>query len=51
MYSQLWNNVAKEVNVEFPDYTWMDHLGRAVPSYLPREDVRKYLEGKKYTLD
>ena len=45
MYEQLWNNVPKEANVEFPDYTFMDHFGKAVPSYLPRDIVRQYLEG------
>lgn len=35
----------KEASLEYPDYTFMDHYGVAVPSYLPREAAREYLEG------
>ena len=49
MYQELWNNTPKEANTEFPDYTWYDHFQEAVPSYLPRADVKKYLEGKQKT--
>ena len=30
---------------ELPDYTWDEHFGRELPSYLPREMVFDYLQG------
>ena len=48
MYQHLWINVMKEASMEYPDYTFLDHYGgKPVPSYLPREAIREYLEGKK----
>lgn len=35
MYSQLWTNFPKEI-FEFPDYTFEEHFGKSVFSYLPR---------------
>ena len=27
---------------EFPDYTWEEHFGKVMPSYIPRELFRDY---------
>lgn len=49
MYQGLFINAPKE-NYEFPYYTFMDHWGKATPSYPPRLGMRGYLEArfKKY---
>ena len=44
MYKALWMNGPKEA-CELPDYTWDEHFGRELPSYLPREMVFDYLQG------
>ena len=44
MYQALWMNGPKEA-CELPDYTWDEHFGRELPSYLPREMVFDYLQG------
>ena len=46
MYRNLWAIGAKE-NVEFIDYTFEDHFGKELPSYLPREMYKRYLDGKQ----
>ncbi len=43
MYHGLFINAPKE-NYEFPYYTFMDHWGKATPSYPPRLGMRGYLE-------
>lgn len=43
-YRYLWSNGPKEA-LEFPDYTFEDHFGRAIPSYPPREVLFDYLTG------
>jgi hypothetical protein len=45
MYRNLWSIGAKE-SMEFKDYTFQDHFGKELPSYLPRELHRRYLDGK-----
>lgn len=45
MYSGLYINAPKE-NYEFPYYTFMDHWGKATPSYPPRLAMRGYLEAR-----
>ena len=45
MYRYLWSNGPKEA-LEFPDYTFEDHYGRAIPSFPPREVLFDYLQGK-----
>ncbi|XP_053400389.1 uncharacterized protein LOC123556318 [Mercenaria mercenaria] len=47
MYKNLWCNSPKET-IEFPDYTYEDHFGKAIPSYPPRPVLRDYLEGRSY---
>ena len=44
MYRDLWSNSPKEC-LEYPDYTFGDHFGKAIPSFPPREVLREYLEG------
>jgi trimethylamine monooxygenase len=45
MYKGLYINAPKE-NYEFPYYTFMDHWGKATPSYPPRLAMRGYLEAR-----
>ena len=45
MYRYLWSNGPKEA-LEFPDYTFEKHYGRAIPSFPPREVLFNYLRGK-----
>lgn len=45
MYRYLWSNGPKEA-LEFPDYTFEDHFGKAIPSFPPREVLFDYLQGK-----
>ena len=45
MYQGLWGNGPKE-GLELPDYTFDEHFGKPVPSYLPREAIYDYLKGK-----
>ncbi|XP_060604780.1 trimethylamine monooxygenase-like isoform X1 [Ruditapes philippinarum] len=45
MYRNLWTIGAKE-SMEFKDYTFQDHFGKELPSYLPRELHRRYLDGR-----
>ena len=45
MYKRLQINSPKEV-LEFPDYSYKEHFGRRVPSYLYREEMLKYMEGR-----
>ena len=45
MYRYLWANGPKE-KLEFPDYTFQDHYGKAIPSFPPREVLFDYLQGK-----
>lgn len=44
MYKHLWSNGPKE-GLEYPYYTFTDHFGKAIPSFLPRPAMRDYLEG------
>lgn len=45
MYRYLWSNGPKEC-LEFPDYTFEDHFGKAIPSFPPREVLFDYLKGR-----
>jgi len=45
MYRYLWSNGPKEA-LEFPDYTFEDHYGKAIPSFPPREVLFDYLQGR-----
>jgi len=45
MYRYLWSNGPKEA-LEFPDYTFEDHFGKAIPSFPPREVLFDYLQGR-----
>ena len=45
MYQGLWSNGPKE-GVEYPDYTFDEHFGKAIPSYPPREVLYDYLKGE-----
>ncbi|XP_060596796.1 trimethylamine monooxygenase-like [Ruditapes philippinarum] len=46
MYNDLWTNAPKESNIEFPGYTFEDHYGKSVPSYISVPVVKDYLEGR-----
>ena len=45
MYYDLWIN-NPTCNNEYPDYTYEEHFGKVLPSYVPRAVVRDYIEGK-----
>ena len=45
MYRYLWSNGPKEV-LEFADYGFEEHFGRAIPSYPPREVLLNYIKGR-----
>ena len=45
MYRFLWSNGPKEC-LEFADYTFTEHFGRAIPSFPPREALRDYIVGR-----
>ena len=47
MYYDLWIN-NPTCNNEYPDYTYEEHFGKILPSYVPRAVVRDYLEGKMH---
>jgi len=44
MYHNLWTNSPKEC-VEFADYTFDEHFGKPIASYLPRHVMFDYIEG------
>jgi trimethylamine monooxygenase len=45
MYRYLWSNGPKEC-LEFADYTFEEHFGRAIPSYPPRAVLHDYIAGR-----
>jgi trimethylamine monooxygenase len=45
MYRYLWSNGPKEC-LEFADYTFEEHFGRAIGSYPPREVLWDYIKGR-----
>ena len=45
MYRYLWSNGPKEC-LEFGDYSFDAHFGKAIPSFPPREVLRDYLIGR-----
>ena len=45
MYRYLWSNGPKEC-LEFADYTFEKHFGRAIPSYPPRAVLTDYVKGR-----
>lgn len=45
MYRNLWSNGPKEV-LEFADYTFDEHFGRAISSYPPRPVLWDYISGR-----
>eukprot|EP00091_Calanus_sinicus_P013387 TRINITY_DN2972_c0_g1_i6.p1 TRINITY_DN2972_c0_g1~~TRINITY_DN2972_c0_g1_i6.p1 ORF type:complete len:157 (-),score=39.59 TRINITY_DN2972_c0_g1_i6:212-682(-) len=45
MYRYLWSNGPKEC-LEFPQYTFEEHYGKAIPSFPPREVLFDYLKGR-----
>lgn len=45
MYRYLWSNGPKEC-LEFADYTFEEHFGRAIPSYPPRAVLWDYIKGR-----
>ncbi len=45
MYRFLWSNGPKEC-LEFADYTFQEHFGRAIPSFPPREVLFDYIAGR-----
>ncbi|HLS71401.1 MAG TPA: NAD(P)/FAD-dependent oxidoreductase [Chitinophagaceae bacterium] len=45
MYRYLWSNGPKEC-LEFGDYTFMDHFGKPISSYPPREVLYDYIKGR-----
>lgn len=45
MYRYLWSNAPKEC-LEFADYTFDEHFGRAIPSYPPRAVLKDYIMGR-----
>jgi trimethylamine monooxygenase len=45
MYRYLWSNGPKEC-LEFADYSFEEHFGRAIPSYPPRAVLQDYIAGR-----
>ncbi|MDX1710443.1 MAG: NAD(P)/FAD-dependent oxidoreductase [Rhodovibrionaceae bacterium] len=45
MYRYLWSNGPKEC-LEFADYSFEDHFGKAIPSFPPREPLADYILGR-----
>ena len=45
MYRYLWSNGPKEC-LEFADYTFDEHFGKALPSFPPREVLYDYILGR-----
>jgi len=45
MYRHLWSNGPKEC-LEFSDYYFEEHFGKAIPSYPPREVLQDYITGR-----
>lgn len=45
MYRYLWSNGPKEC-LEFTDYSFEEHFGKAIPSYPPREVLWDYIKGR-----
>ncbi|MFS3130534.1 NAD(P)-binding domain-containing protein [Nocardioides sp. Bht2] len=45
MYRYLWSNGPKEC-LEFADYSFDEHFGKAIPSYPPRAVLRDYIMGR-----
>jgi trimethylamine monooxygenase len=45
MYRYLWSNGPKEC-LEFADYTFEEHFGRAIPSFPPRAVLKDYILGR-----
>ncbi|MEM6578474.1 MAG: NAD(P)/FAD-dependent oxidoreductase [Pseudomonadota bacterium] len=45
MYRYLWSNGPKE-GLEFADYTFDEHFGKAIASYPPRAVLFDYIEGR-----
>lgn len=45
MYRYLWSNGPKEA-LEFADYTFEEHFGKAIASYPPREVLAHYIKGR-----
>lgn len=44
-YRHLWSNGPKEC-LEFSDYYFEEHFGKAIPSYPPREVLKDYIIGR-----
>lgn len=53
MYKDLWSNGPKETGSEYPDYTYLEHFGKPIPSYPPRAVIADYIKGRarKYLLE
>jgi len=45
MYRYLWSNGPKEC-LEFADYSFEEHFGKAIPSFPPREVLADYIRGR-----
>lgn len=45
MYRYLWSNGPKEA-LEFADYSFEEHFGRAIPSFPPRAVLWDYIQGR-----
>lgn len=45
MYHYLWSNGPKEC-LEFADYTFEEHFGKAIPSFPPRAVLYDYIRGR-----
>ena len=50
MYKTLWNNGPKE-EIEYPDYSYIEHFGKNIPSFVPRAVYFDYIQGIRLFLD
>jgi len=49
-YEAVWNNVSKEM-MEFHDYTYQQHFGRSLPSFLPKRLLMEYFQTRCRSAD
>lgn len=49
-YDDVWSNVCKEC-FEFADYTFQEHFGKSVPTFLPREELLNYFKQRTLNVD
>jgi hypothetical protein len=49
-YDDVWSSVGKEC-FEFADYTYQEHFGKAVPTFLPKAELLDYFKKRTLNVD